>query len=1051
MALAIAAGAVGAAPSASAQATDEIPEHSGEVTIAARHATALQGIENLEFTVTREVAADYDLEVPVTLSPGIIDPERLSRTVTIEANRASASLSVGTGTLHPGAATGDVTASVGGGDAHDVGDPSTASVRLHIGQTLVTVGLNAGAYEVPESVGETTDEVLVVARTQPGIPAPHSAIFLFLTGLGGTAHPRDDFGGISRPHIVPGESQADWVADGDAWVLETRVPVRIVGDDVDEENETVVLRLSRFPGEAPTVTVARADSTAPPCGASSCSAVLTIVDDDTRGVTVRPSGPLRVQEGENAVYSVVLNSRPTSEVTITPVVRDAAGANISVDQVLTFEPRSWRDVQRVAVQARDDGNVLNGSATVAHTVAGGDYGANGVTAASVPVVEEDSAEHSGEVTIAARHATALQGIENLEFTVTREVAADYDLEVPVTLSPGIIDPERLSRTVTIEANRASASLSVGTGTLHPGAATGDVTASVGGGDAHDVGDPSTASVRLHIGQTLVTVGLNAGAYEVPESVGETTDEVLVVARTQPGIPAPHSAIFLFLTGLGGTAHPRDDFGGISRPHIVPGESQADWVADGDAWVLETRVPVRIVGDDVDEENETVVLRLSRFPGEAPTVTVARADSTAPPCGASSCSAVLTIVDDDTRGVTVRPSGPLRVQEGENAVYSVVLNSRPTSEVTITPVVRDAAGANISVDQVLTFEPRSWRDVQRVAVQARDDGNVLNGSATVAHTVAGGDYGANGVTAASVPVVEEDSAAASEPPAKPTGLSADIVSHDTVTLTWDNPGDENITGYAILRRDNAIHPENTLQTIQADTATAATTYTDNTAQPSREYMYHIRAINAAGNGDISNSVRAHTVAAPPAGLVSEVSHNSVTLRWDNPGDDTITGYVILRRDKAIHPEGTFETIQAATATARTTYPDNTVQPSREYVYRIRAINAAGTSEISDWVRADTVAAPPAGLVSEVSHNSVTLRWDNPGDDTITGYAILRRDNAIHPENTLQTIQADTATAATAYTDNTAQPSREYMYYIRAINAHGNSDISNSVRAYTPAAP
>ena len=51
----------------------------------------------------------------------------------------------------------------------------------------------------------------------------------------------------------------------------------------------------------------------------------------------------------------------------------------------------------------------------------------------------------------------------------------------------------------------------------------------------------------------------------------------------------------------------------------------------------------------------------------------------------------------------------------------------------------------------------------------------------------------------------DAVAAPEPPAKPTGLSAAAVSHDAVTLTWDNPQDDAITGYVILRRDRAIHP------------------------------------------------------------------------------------------------------------------------------------------------------------------------------------------------------------------------------------------------------
>ena len=64
------------------------------------------------------------------------------------------------------------------------------------------------------------------------------------------------------------------------------------------------------------------------------------------------------------------------------------------------------------------------------------------------------------------------------------------------------------------------------------------------------------------------------------------------------------------------------------------------------------------------------------------------------------------------------------------------------------------------------------------------------------------------SAATNPVEAE---AAPEPPARPTGLSA-VVSHDAVTLTWDDPQDDSITGYVILRRDRAIHPVGTFVTI-----------------------------------------------------------------------------------------------------------------------------------------------------------------------------------------------------------------------------------------------
>ena len=105
------------------------------------------------------------------------------------------------------------------------------------------------------------------------------------------------------------------------------------------------------------------------------------------------------------------------------------------------------------------------------------------------------------------------------------------------------------------------------------------------------------------------------------------------------------------------------------------------------------------------------------------------------------------------------------------------------------------------------------------------------------------------------------AAAPEPPAKPTGLTADTVSHNTVALTWDNPKDDTITGYMILRRDKAIHPQGTFDIIQADTGSADTTYTDDTAAPSRKYVYRIKATNTHGTSNISNWARGYTPTAP----------------------------------------------------------------------------------------------------------------------------------------------------------------------------------------------
>ena len=199
-------------------------------------------------------------------------------------------------------------------------------------------------------------------------------------------------------------------------------------------------------------------------------------------------------------------------------------------------------------------------------------------------------------------------------------------------------------------------------------------------------------------------------------------------------------------------------------------------------------------------------------------------------------------------------------------------------------------------------------------------------------------------------------------------------------------------------------------------------------------------------------------AKPKGLSAEASHDSIVLTWDDPGDDSITGYVILRRHRYTDPSGEFTTLVEDTGTAAATYTDDTVQAETSYTYRVKAINEHGESPRSRWLHVDTPAAPkpeppakPRTLTAEVSHDSVTLNWRDPQDDTVTGYVILRRDKDIHEEGTFETVEADTGTAETTYTDDTVQPERRYVYRIKAINAHGVSEISSWVRAYTPAAP
>ena len=86
---------------------------------------------------------------------------------------------------------------------------------------------------------------------------------------------------------------------------------------------------------------------------------------------------------------------------------------------------------------------------------------------------------------------------------------------------------------------------------------------------------------------------------------------------------------------------------------------------------------------------------------------------------------------------------------------------------------------------------------------------------------------------------------------------------------------------------------------------------------------------------------------------------MALTWDDPNDDSITGYVILRRVRVNDTGGEFSELVADTGSAAATYTDDTVAASTTYTYRIKAINQYGVSERSRWFHIDTPAVPGTG--------------------------------------------------------------------------------------------
>ena len=97
-----------------------------------------------------------------------------------------------------------------------------------------------------------------------------------------------------------------------------------------------------------------------------------------------------------------------------------------------------------------------------------------------------------------------------------------------------------------------------------------------------------------------------------------------------------------------------------------------------------------------------------------------------------------------------------------------------------------------------------------------------------------------------------SAQSNSPLERPAQPAAIVITHDSVTISWADPGDSGITGYRILRR-NADAGEHFLSIYVSDTGSDMTSYTDSGVAAGTRYVYRVRAINEVGVGAKSTRV------------------------------------------------------------------------------------------------------------------------------------------------------------------------------------------------------
>jgi hypothetical protein len=282
------------------------------------------------------------------------------------------------------------------------------------------------------------------------------------------------------------------------------------------------------------------------------------------------------------------------------------------------------------------------------------------------------------------------------------------------------------------------------------------------------------------------------------------------------------------------------------------------------------------------------------------------------------------------------------------------------------------------------------------------------------------------------------------PAAASGLSAMVISGTDVALTWtDNSAAE--LGFRIERAadvDFLVNVRTVL--VPADT----TSWHDVSVVPETTYFYRVYSYNAIGDAILpSNTVQVTTPGLPPAApsnLVADappVLPVQVNLSWtDNAVSET--GFTVERSLDAAFATGLVSFALPADSVG---YTDTAVEPKTTYYYRVSAFNDGGASTYSNAVSVVTPGeipqAPSALLVTKVGNKAITLSWrDNSTNEQ--GFAIERSlDGAVW------NLLAETGMDVTSYKDSGLQRHTTYWYRLRAFNADGYSEYSETVSATT----
>ncbi|MCX7922700.1 MAG: fibronectin type III domain-containing protein [Clostridia bacterium] len=190
------------------------------------------------------------------------------------------------------------------------------------------------------------------------------------------------------------------------------------------------------------------------------------------------------------------------------------------------------------------------------------------------------------------------------------------------------------------------------------------------------------------------------------------------------------------------------------------------------------------------------------------------------------------------------------------------------------------------------------------------------------------------------------------------------------------------------------------------------------QPSTQHTYRVRAKNINGYGDWSSDIAVLTLPVPPSmpeNVKAKAADTSVTLTWN--AVEGATGYDI-EADGIVISSG-----------ASTTYTADSLAPSTQHTYRVRARNDGGASGWSQAISILTLSGTegvPQNLSATSAETDISLSW-------------LPVEGALGYEIDIDGIVLQSVTEP-VYSHTGLAPGTAHTYRVRTLTADGASNWS-----------